>query len=108
MSNLTVEDYHDEIRHAAQTAAPLFKLYGWTYFDNDTPPNLNRLEQTITELVSHTVHHFNEQLERGEEFPEASVGTGRFFVTLKQYEDERDLRISLELASKGQYKDWTF
>lgn len=104
MSNLTVDDFYNEIEHAAQTAAPLFNLYGWTYGEN-VVPSVNELERIITELAEHALHHFNNS---HEEYPEAGVGSGRFTVRIKQYENERELTISLDLASKVQFKDWTF
>ena len=104
-NNLTVDDFYNEIKHAAQTAAPLFNLYGWTWSDSDTPPTANRIERTITRLVEDVIHLFNSS---SEEYPEAMCSTGRFIVRIKQYEDERELTISLDLASKSQFKDWTF
>lgn len=101
---LTVDDFYNEIQHAAQTAAPLFNLYGWTWFESDTPPTVNRIEHTITHLVESVLYSFNKSTE---EYPEAMCGTGRFTVHIKQYEDERELTISLDLASKSQFKDWT-
>ena len=105
MTNLTVDDFYNEIQHAAQTAAPLFNLYGWTWFDNDMPPTVNHIEHTIADLVEDTLHGFNNS---NEEYPESMCSTGRFIVHIKQYEDERELAISLDLASKSQFKDWTF
>lgn len=105
MSNLTTDDFYNEIQHAAQTAAPLFNLYGWTWHDSDTPPTVNRIERTITYLVQEALHSFNNS---DEEYPEAMCGTGRFTVRITQYEDERELTISLDLANKSQFKDWAF
>lgn len=107
MSNLTTDDFYNEIQHAAQTAAPLFNLYGWSWVSvpGDGVPNYNQLVELITSLVGHTLRHFNESQE---EFPEAMVDSGRFTVRIKQYEDEREFTISLDLASKSQFKDWTF
>lgn len=105
MSNLTTDDFYNEIQHAAQTAAPLFNLYGWTWHNNDTPPTMNQIELTITKLVEGVLDSFNNSTE---EYPEAMCSTGRFTVRIKQYEDERELTISLKLASKSQFKDWTF
>ena len=104
MSNLTTDDFYNEIQHAAQTAAPLFNLYGWTWFDSETTPTVNRIERTITELVEEVLHSFNNS---DEEYPEAMCSTGRFTVHIKQYEDERELTIDLNLASKSQFKGWT-
>lgn len=105
MTNLTTEDFYSEIQHAAQTAAPLFNLYGWTWFNSDTPPTVNHIEQTITKLVAGALDSFNNSTE---EYPEAICSTGRFTVRIKRYEDERELTISLDLARKSQFKDWTF
>jgi hypothetical protein len=106
MSKLTADDFYTEIEHAATVAAPLFQLYGWTYGEKETPSHWE-LRDTIERLVNHTLDEFNSAVERGEEFPEAAVGSGRFWVSMKQYEDERELSIKLELAEKSQYKDWT-
>lgn len=104
MSNLTVDDFYNEIQHAAQTAAPLFNLYGWTY-DEGVVPSANELERVITRLAEHALNHFNDSQE---EYPEARVGSGRFNVIVKQYEDEQTLEILLNLAQKSRFKDWTF
>lgn len=106
-NNLTVEDFYTEIEHAATVAAPLFKLYGWSWASvpGDGVPNHRQLVEFITHLVDDVLQYFNESQE---EFPEAMVGSGRFTVRIKQYEDERELTISLDLASKSQFKDWTF
>lgn len=106
MSKLTADDFYTEIEHAATVAAPLFRLYGWTYGEDEVP-TIWKLRDTVERLVSRTLDSFNEQLERGEEFPESATGSGRFWVSMKQYEDERELSIKLELAEKSQYKDWT-
>lgn len=105
MTNLTVDDFYNEIQHAALKAAPLFNLYGWTWQDSDTPPTVNRIERIITRLVESALHSFNNS---NEEYPEAMCGTGRFTVHIKQYEGECELTISLDLARKSQLKDWTF
>lgn len=105
MTNLTTDDFYNEIQHAAQTTAPLFNLYGWTWYDNDTPPTINNIELTITRLVEGALDSFNNS---DEEYPEATCSTGRFIVRIKQYEGERELTINLNLASKSQFKNWTF
>ena len=108
MSNkMTVEDFYTEIEHAATVAAPLFKLYGWSWagVPGDGVPNHDQLVKLITLLASHTLRHFNESQE---EFPEAMVGSGRFTVRMKQWEDEREFSIQLNLADKSQFKGWVF
>ena len=102
---LTVEDFYTEIEHAATVAAPLFKLYGWTWANvpGDGVPNHNQLVDGITRLADRTLRYFNESRK---EFPEAMVGSGRFTVRMKQWEDEREFSIQLDLASKSQFKDW--
>ena len=102
---LTVEDFYTEIEHAATVAAPLFKLYGWSWASvpGNGVPNHNQLVEGITRLAEHTLQHFNESQE---EFPEAMVGSGRFTVRMKQWEDEREFNIQLDLANKSQFKDW--
>lgn len=99
MSELTTDTFYKEIGHAAQTAAPLFRLYGWTY--GDGVPDINELEDTITRLVDETIEAYER---RG---GDASVSTGRFIVRLSQYKEERELTIDLNLAASAQFKDFS-
>lgn len=101
---ITTERLYDDIRSAAQAAAPLFRLYGWSYGLAASPdgiPTLNELEQTITELAEHALEHFYRS---EEEFRDAEVGSGRFSVRIKEFEDEVDCRIVLDLGGHTWFK----
>jgi len=110
MAQLTTDDFYTEIQNAAQTAAPLFQMYGWTYgaVPGNGVPNIHQLVDCIEQLAQHALRSFNEQVANGEESPEASVASGRFVVRIKEWEDEREFEVTLELSSKSQFKDWTF
>lgn len=104
ISRITVEHLYDEIQSAAERAAPLFRLYGWTYGLNQSGeaiPTHNDLVNTITELAEHALEHFyNSQ----EEYRDTQVGSGRFVVSVKEYQDEVDVNIRLELGSRTWFK----
>lgn len=100
IKRLTTEHLYNEIDRAAQSAAPLFNLYGWTYGEGERPTHSD-LVDTITDLTEHALHHFYESQE---EYREAEVGSGRFSVKVKEYEDEVTVRISLELGEKTWFK----
>jgi len=100
IKRITVEHLYDKIESAATTAAPLFHLYGWTYGENDVP-TLNELRENITSLAAHALEYFyNSQ----EEFRDAEVGSGRFSVRVKEYEDEVMVTINLNLEQREWFK----
>lgn len=99
-NRITTEHLYDEIRSAAKRAAPLFNLYGWTY-SGTTPPTHDELVDTITRLTEYAIEYFYES---DEEFRDAEVGSGRFSVRIKEFEDEVDVRIVLDLGSKSWFK----
>ena len=41
-NRITTDHLYDKIHKAAQTAVPLFQLYGWTYGDSNVPPSHNK------------------------------------------------------------------
>lgn len=101
---ITVERLYDDIQAAATTAAPLFRLYGWTYGLNssgESIPTHNDLVETITELAQHALDHFYRS---EEEFRDAEVGAGRFSVRVKEFEDEIDVRIVLDVGGHTWFK----
>lgn len=103
ISRITVEHLYEEIHSAAERAAPLFRLYGWTYGLNggDGIPTHNDLVNTITELAEHALEHFYRS---EEEFRTAQVGSGRFVVSVNEYEDEVCVNIRLELGERTWFK----
>lgn len=101
-TNKTADDFYDIIQRAAQTAAPLFNLYGWSYFmSENSRPTFNELEETITDLVNDVIKYYNKSDEN-----RVSVGTGRFVVSYQEYDEEKELSICLELASQSEFKVW--
>jgi hypothetical protein len=101
ISRITVELLHDKIHEAAQAAAPLFNLYGWTYGDSNVPPTHSELVDTITRLTESALEYFYKS---EEQFRDSEVGSGRFSVRVKEFEDEVDVRIVLDLASNAWFK----
>lgn len=97
---ITTDMLYDKIHSAAQTAAPLFNLYGWTYGNDKTPTN-NELVETITRLTDSALEYFYKS---EEEFREAEVGSGRFRVRVKEFEDEVEVNITLEIGSHSWFK----
>lgn len=104
-NRITVDHLYDEIDAAATKAAPLFRLYGWTYGlkdgNGDGVPTHNDLVNTITELAEHALEHFYRS---EEEYRDAEVGSGRFSVRVKEFEDEVDVRIVLDMGGKTWFK----
>lgn len=100
ISRITTDMLYDKINSAAEQAAPLFRLYGWTYGKNEIPTH-GELVETITRLADHALKAFyNSQ----EEYRDAEVGSGRFSVRVKEFEDEVQVRIVLELGEKSWFK----
>lgn len=100
MTKLNIEDYYNEIDQAATVAAPLFNMFGWTY--SNGIPTHNELVDTITGLVDRTL----ERAEKTDFDGATSTSSGRFSVGFTEYEEERELTIDLNLASKSQFKEW--
>lgn len=100
-NRITTEHLYDKIHEAAQTAAPLFQLYGWTYGDSNVPPSHNELVDTITRLAESALEYFYNS---DEEYRDSEVGSGRFSVRVKEFADEVDVRIVLDIGSKSWFK----
>lgn len=91
---------YDKIHAAAERAAPLFTLYGWTYGEGSVP-TLNELVDTITRLTDSALDYFYKS---EEEFRSSEVGSGRFSVKVHEFEDEVEVKIVLELGEHSWYK----
>ena len=102
-NRITTEHLYDEIETAVTKAAPLFNLYGWTYGhgEDSRVPTHNELVDAVTELAEHALDYFYES---EEEYRDSEVGSGRFSVRVKEFEDEVDVRIVLDLGSKSWFK----
>ena len=99
-NRITTEHLYDEIDAAAERAAPLFTLYGWTY-GKETTPTHSKLVDTITELAEHALDYFYESKEKHRT---AECGSGRFSVKVQEYDDEVQVKIVLELGEKSWFK----
>lgn len=99
-NKITVDRLYDEIDNAATKAAPLFQLYGWTYGEDHVPTH-SELVNCITELAEHALKSFYQS---DKEYRGAEVGSGRFAVKVREFEDEVNVRIVLELDDKSWYK----
>ena len=100
ISRITTDMLYDKIHAAAERAAPLFTLYGWTYGEGKTP-NLNELVDYITHLTNQALEYFYKS---EEEFRSSEVGSGRFSVKVHEFEDEVEVKIVLELGGHSWYK----
>ena len=100
ISRITTDMLYDKIHAAAERAAPLFTLYGWTYGEGNVP-TLNELVDTITRLTDRALEHFYRS---EEEFRAAEAGGGRFEVKVHEFEDEVEVKIVLELGGHSWYK----
>lgn len=99
-SRITTEHLYKDIKHAAQTAAPLFNMYGWTY-GNDHVPTIGELEDAITRIAESALEYFYKS---EEEYRDSRVSSGRFTVWVKEFEDEVSVEISLELGGHEWFK----
>ena len=99
-SRITTEHLYSDIQAAANQAAPLFNLYGWTYGEGKVPTH-GELVDCITRLADSALNYFYNS---EEEFRDAECGSGRFSVRVKEFEDEVDVRIVLDLGSKSWFK----
>ena len=100
ISRITTDMLYDKIHAAAERAAPLFRLYGWTYREGKVP-TLDELVNTITRLTDNALEDFYKSQE---EYRTVDVGSGRFAVKVNEFEDEVQVRIVLELGEKSWYK----
>lgn len=91
---------YDKIHSAAERAAPLFNLYGWTYGEGKAP-TLNELVETITRLTDSALEYFYRS---EEEYRTAECGSGRFSVKVHEFEDKVNVRIVLELGEHSWFK----
>ena len=99
-NRITTEHLYADIEAAATKAAPLFNLYGWTYGEGKVPTH-NELVDTITRLAEHALEYFYKS---DEEYRDSEVGSGRFSVRVKEFEDEVDVRIVLDLGGHTWFK----
>lgn len=100
ISRITTDMLYDKIHSAAERAAPLFRLYGWTYGEGKVPTH-NELVNTITELAEHALDYFYKSQEQ---YRDAEVGSGRFSVRVKEFEEEVTVRIVLDLGEHTWFK----
>ena len=100
ISRITVEHLYNDIQAAAERAAPLFRLYGWTYGEDHIPTH-SELVDTITRLAEHALEYFYNS---DEEYRDSEVGSGRFSVRVKEFADEVYVRIVLDLGSRAWFK----
>ena len=100
ISRITTDMLYDKIHAAAERAAPLFTLYGWTYGEGKTP-NLNELVDYITHLTNQALEYFYKS---EEEFRSSEVGSGRFSVKVHEFEEEVEVKIVLELGGHSWHK----
>ena len=100
ISRITTDMLYDKINSAAERAAPLFSLYGWTYGEQRTPTH-GELVDMITRLTDSALDYFYKS---DEEYRDAEVGSGRFSVRVKELEDEVTVRIVLDLGGHSWYK----
>lgn len=94
------ENFYAEIELAATKAAPLFQQFGWTYGEG-TVPTSSEIEETIGRLVDSVL----EWSERPEWDGHSTCASGRFFVSYRKYDEEKELSIKLELAEHTEFKD---
>lgn len=97
---ITTDRLYKDIDAAANQAAPLFNLYGWTYGEDHVPTH-GELVECITRLAEHALDYFYRS---EEQYREAQVSSGRFTVWVKEFEDEVAVRISLELGGHEWFK----
>ena len=100
ISRITTDMLYDKIHAAAERAAPLFTLYGWTYGEGNVP-TLNELVDTITRLTDRALEYFYKS---EEEYRTVEVGSGRFAVKVHEFEDEVEVKIVLELGGHSWHK----
>lgn len=100
ISRITTDMLYDKIHAAAERAAPLFSLYGWTYREQCIPTH-NELVDMITRLTDSALDYFYKS---DEEYRDAEVCSGRFSVRVKEFEDEVTVRIVLDLGEHSWHK----
>lgn len=100
ISRITTDMLYDKIHAAAERAAPLFTLYGWTYGEGKVP-TLDELVDTITRLTDNALEYFYKS---DEEYRTVEVGSGRFSVKVHEFEDEVEVKIVLELGEHSWFK----
>ena len=100
ISRITTDMLYDKINSAAERAAPLFNLYGWTY-DEGKVPTHNELVNIITLLTDRALECFYKS---DEEYRDAEVGSGRFSVRVHEFENEVEVKIVLELGKHSWYR----
>ena len=103
-NKITTDRLYNKIKYAATTAAPLFNLYGWTYGLDDGTEGVPTLKELITCITRLTETALKAFYESDEEYRSAEVGSGRFSVKVKEFEEEVQVRIVLELGEKSWYK----
>ena len=99
-NRITTEHIYNDIEEAATKAAPLFNLFGWTYGEGKVPTH-NELVNTITELAEHALDYFYKSQEQ---YRDSEVGSGRFSVRVREFEDEVTVRIVLDLGEHTWFK----
>ena len=99
-NRITTDHLYNDIEAAATKAAPLFNLYGWTYGEQRTPTH-NELVDTITRITDSALDYFYKS---DKEYRDAEVGSGRFRVRVREFEDEVEVKIVLDLGGHSWHK----
>ena len=97
---ITTDHLYRDIEDAATKAAPLFNLFGWTY-GKDHIPTHGELVDCITRLAESALDYFYKS---EEEYRDSEVGSGRFSVKVREFEDEVSVKIVLELGEHEWFK----
>lgn len=71
---------------AAHVAQPVFERMGWTFYDSQEVPSVERISETIDGLI--------DRVERSDWEDGFEIATGRFRVS---YTEDMGLNIGLEL-----------
>jgi len=97
----TSDDYYETIDKAATIATPVFSLFGWTHHDKDRSPTHSELVSMLTDLVDGVLKSAQHSEDHS-----AQHATGRFRVSYYEYDDEKNLSISLELSDHSDFKEF--
>ena len=81
------------IDHVLDAAHPIFRLFGWTWFDG--PPTRDRMEEMLHELTESALGQINET----SEVQDGSCTSGRFTVNAHIENGGLSVEYGLELGT---------
>lgn len=89
----TDPQYFEEVENAATVLVTVFRTFGWTWGDSDTPPNYNQMKNHIADQVDNAIKSYNKNNDY------TGISSGRTGVRILNDEGHLSAEIYLNLST---------